>query len=455
MKYPGRYLFIIYTFVLIIYIANIFLQIQLLDDFLNIAAVILLIISFPGAPRLFKILGTGFMAVGFYFHFSVGGTLWEIPSLLTDNYSLLGLLLMLPWMKSVVESGRFDRHIARILERKAGDLGMLYPRSLFTSVLLTSFLNLSAAPITQGVLRKNLKDMSQRVRNSFISKASLRGTSIALVWSPLEVLIALTIFITGAAYVELLPWLLLTALLMFITDAVWNRFAWRKYKLDTEHMLELSGKEMRIIAGKMMHMLTALSLFLTAVILLGNITGLDFILTVTLVIFPFALLWSLWLKRHRRFLTLGWHTWKEKTNKMQNFFVLFISLSFFANTLAETDLLELLRTPINTFADYPLIIFMIIQGSFIFMSLFGVHPIATIGILSGVTPVILEIISPMSFSILLITSSIATLTVNTYGLFVQMTAINTGENPYRITWDNLPFAAVYCLIGMGVAYLLL
>ncbi|WP_147804196.1 hypothetical protein [Alkalicoccus halolimnae] len=455
MNHSGRYLFIVYTFVLIIYIANIFLEIRLLDDFLNISAVILLIISFPGAPRLFKILGTGFMAVGFYFHFSVGGTLWEIPSLLTDNYSLLGLLLMLPWMKSVVESGRFDRHIARILERKAGDLGMLYPRSLFTSVLLTSFLNLSAAPITQGVLRKNLKDMSQRVRNSFISKASLRGTSIALVWSPLEVLIALTIFITGAAYVELLPWLLLTALLMFITDAVWNRFAWRKYKLNTEHMLELSGKEMRIIAGKMMHMLTALSLFLAAVIILGNITGLDFILTVTLVIFPFALLWSFWLKRHRRFLILGWHTWKEKTNKMQNFFVLFISLSFFANTLAETDLLELLRTPINTFADYPLIIFMIIQGSFIFMSLFGVHPIATIGILSGVTPVILEIISPMSFSILLITSSIATLTVNTYGLFVQMTAINTGENPYRITWNNLPFAAVYCLIGMGVAYLLL
>lgn len=395
------------------------------------------------------------MGMGFYFHFSTGGSVGEIPSLLTDNYALLALLIMLPWMKSIVESGKFDRQISKLLEMNVEDLGKLYPRSLFTSVLLTAFLNLSAAPIAQSVLRKNLKELEQRKRNKFISKATLRGNSLALVWSPLEVLIALSIFITGVAYVELLPWLLFIAVTMFAIDAVWNRFALRQYKLDTEHMLVLTKAQTRIMIGKMIHMLVALSIFLVSVIFVGNATGFDFILTVTLIIFPFAFLWALWLKRVRRFLTIGWHTWKARTNTMQNFFVLFITLSFFANTLGETELLSALNSFIQVYAEVPIMIFLIIQASFIVLSLFGVHPIATIGILSGAAPVILETISPMSLSVILITSSIATLTVNTYGLFVQMTAVNIGENPYRISYYNLLFAALYCIVGMAVAYILL
>ncbi|SDN55182.1 hypothetical protein [Alkalicoccus daliensis] len=455
MKKVFSKLYILYAGVLIVYIMNIFMDNSYLHSFLNIAAVILLVVSFPGAPRLFKILGTGFMAAGLYFHFSTGGDFIQIPALLTDNYPLLALLLMLPWMKSVVESGKFDKQLSRILEMNTKDLGRLYQRSLFTSVLLTAFLNLSAAPVAQGVLRKNLKNMEQRQRNAFISKATLRGNSLALVWSPLEVLIALTIFITGVAYVELLPWLLLVAVIMFTLDALWNGYSLRKHEFQPVETKVLSKGQLRTLAVKMIQMFAALSAFLTAVIITGNATGLDFILTVTLIIFPFAFLWALFMKRVRRFLYLGWHNWKDRTNKMQNFFVLFISLSFFANALGETELLELLRMPIQDFADYPLVIFAIIQGSFIAMSLFGVHPIATIGILSGVAPVILETISPMSFSILLITSSIATLTVNTYGLFVQMTAVNIGENPYRITMHNLFFAFLYCVTGMFVAYLLL
>lgn len=455
MSKSASYLYIFYAAVIIVYIINIFLQLEIFTSFLSWAAILLLVVSFPGAPRLFKILGTFFMAMGFYFHLSTGGSLLEIPALLTDNYALLALLMMLPWMKSIVESGKFDRQLSRILEMNVEDLGKLYPRSLFTSVLLTSFLSLSAAPIAQSVLRKNLKDLEQRRRNKFISKATLRGNSLALVWSPLEVLVALSIFITGVAYVELLPWLLLIAVTMFLVDAVWNRFMLRKQKLNTEHMLVLNKDQIRLMVHKMIHMLTALSIFLASVIFVGNVTGFDFILTVTLIIFPFAFLWAVWLKRVRRFLVLGWHTWKAKTNTMQNFFVLFITLSFFANSLGETELLAVLRSSIEAYSEVPLVIFVIIQGSFILMSIFGVHPIATIGILSGVAPVILETISPMSLSILLITSSIATLTVNTYGLFVQMTAVNIGENPYRISLYNLSFAFLYCLTGMIVAYILL
>ncbi|MFC4737557.1 hypothetical protein ACFO4L_13220 [Bacillus daqingensis] len=455
MRWIQPYLYMIYTPVIALYLLVVFTGNPLLEWMLAPAAVVLLVLSYPGAPRLFKILGAGFMGAGAVFHWYAGGSLVEIPFLLTDNYGLLALLLMLPWMKSVVESGKFDRKIAELLRVNADSLGSLYPRSLFTSVILTAFLNLSAAPISQGVLRRNLASLPVRLRNTFISRATLRGNSLALIWSPLEVLIALTIFITGTAYLELLPWLLLIALLMFCGDALWNYVRYRNEPLDQEGMVSLDWSGWKRLAGSMIHLFAALSIFLAAVIIMGNVTGFDFILTVTLLIFPFAFCWSLVLRRRRRFLRIGWQTWKEKTNTMQHFFVLFLTLSFFAAALEQTGLLELLEAPVMYVQDYPILVFMLIQITFVFLSLFGVHPIATIGILSSLSPLLMSVISPLSLSIILITSSIATLTVNTYGLFVQITSANLSENPYRISLHNLGFAGAFFIVSIFVAYLVL
>ena len=47
------------------------------------------------------------------------------------------------------------------------------------------------------------------------------------------------------------------------------------------------------LAKKIIHLASALVLFLVLVIVCGTIFDVDFILTVTLLIFPFTLIWSL------------------------------------------------------------------------------------------------------------------------------------------------------------------
>ena len=46
------------------------------------------------------------------------------------------------------------------------------------------------------------------------------------------------------------------------------------------------------LAGKIIHLASALVIFLALVIGLGTLFDIDFILTVTLLIFPFTLVWS-------------------------------------------------------------------------------------------------------------------------------------------------------------------
>src|SRR5690606_1188558 len=103
--------------------------------------------------------------------------------------------------------------------------------------------------------------------NSFISTATLRGYTVSLLWSPLEILLATAIFLTGADYVSLLPWLLLISALTFILDSLWGRIFYKKHAYKQEHVKKIDYKE---VGKKLVHLLISLALFLTLVIVIGS-----------------------------------------------------------------------------------------------------------------------------------------------------------------------------------------
>ncbi|THE13588.1 hypothetical protein E1I69_06650 [Bacillus timonensis] len=450
-----RYLYLFYAFVFLLQTINVFIDSETINYILGVLSIIMLIVSFPLASGLFKILGGTFLAIGGYLFFATGQSLHVIPSLLTSNLSLLTLLAMLPWMNSIVRSGRFDRNLNLLMKVNVSDLGKLYPRSSLTTHILAAFLNLSAATISHDVLKSTLSSFSKEIRNSFITTASLRGYSLALLWSPLEIMVAVSIFATGVDYVTLLPWLILMAVTAYLLDSIFGRIYYKKYKFEQSSLTKQSMIDKKGIGKKMMQFIIALVLFLTLVIMIGNLVDLSFILTVTILIFPFSFVWSLMMKRRRSFWIIGWNNWKEKTNMMQNFIVLFISLSLFSTSLGDTAFLEAIQKPLSYVSEYPIVILFLIQVIFVFLSMFGIHPIATVGILTGIITPLLDILNPVSIALVLITGSVATFTVGTYGLLVTLTAMGTGQSPYRITVQNIPFAIGMWVLGTLVAYFLL
>ncbi len=456
MKYRiSRYIYFFYSFVFILHILNIFIDSERLDYFIGILAIVMITVSFSRATKLFQLLGSAFLFVGLLLFVSTNQPIHIIPSLLTSNMALLTLLAMLPWMSSVIWSGRFDKSLHSLMEANVADMGKLYTRSAGTTLSMAAFLNLSAISITQDILKKNLEKMDKSLQNKFMSTSTIRGFSLAVLWSPLEILVAVSIFVTGVSYVSLLPWLLLIGGITFLLDNIWGRFYFNKYPYGASGKNSDKNNSLKGQAGKFIHLILALGLFLTLVIISGSLLDIDFILSVTLLIFPFSFIWSLLIKRGRSFWILGWNTWKQRTNSMQNFIVLFISLAFFSNNLSNSSILDFIQSPVIMVSDYPLLIFFFVQCLFIFMSMFGIHPIAIIGILTGLLTALVDIYNPLSLAIVIVTSSMATLTVSTYGLIVTLTSMNTEQSPYRITWLNLPYALTFGGIGSIVAYFLL
>lgn len=448
--------YIIYTLMLGIYLVNIFLDHNVLLYMAGIIAIPVFIISFAAASRLFKILGTFFIGAGVILFVVSGESAAQIPIFLTSNMQLLAFLAVLPWMNSVVHAGRFDRKISQLLRADVDDLGKLYARSSITSYLLVCFINLSALPFSQQVLQDNLSAVSKKLRESFVSRTTLRAFAIALAWSPMEIMVAITIDATGVGYAAYLPWLLLCSLLVLAIEMLWGRIEFRKHPYTPANQkMKNESINWKTLIFKIIELFAALSVFLMAVLLIGNWTGFNFILTVTLVLIPFSMCWAFVIQRWHTFRIVGWSMWKQRTTNMQNFVVLFLALGLFSSSLNETPVLTLMQTPFEAASGFPLAILLLIQFTYLGLSMVGVHPIATIGILMEILPPLYETMNPLSIGIVLITGGLATATVGTFGITVTMTAQNTMQNPYKITYRNMPFALLYGGMGTLIAYLLL
>ncbi|SDN33002.1 hypothetical protein [Alkalicoccus daliensis] len=444
-----HYLF--FTCVVALYLLSLIINHYLLHYFLAFATIILFAMSFPYASFLFRLLAGIFGSIGLALLFIYPMAGMETILYVNENLSLLALLFMLPWMNSIVRAGRYDRRINELLSANVSDLGRLYQRASVTSYILVAFINLSALSLSQGVLKENMRNYELQLQQKFIVQTTLRAFAVALCWSPMEILVAISVDATGVSYFTMLPWLMLVSFLTLTLDGVVGRWRYRaiSYKAP-EKTVSTKGilKPISILTG-------ALSLFLLTIVAIGNLFELNFILTVTIVIFPFAFLWAASVRRIKSFLAVGLPVWKERNNHMQNFILLFVSLAFFSTALNQTPLLETIQSPFLAMEDTPWVVLFMIQFTYLLMSMIGIHPIATIAVLiEAITP-LFAAANPLSFSIVLVSGALATATVGTYGITVNISAMNTGLNPYRITWMNMPYALLYGGVGTVVAILLL
>ncbi|WLR48014.1 hypothetical protein LC065_01615 [Halobacillus litoralis] len=452
VRHLSNYLYIFYSFVFALNVVHVFWNHPTLYTIIGILGIVMLAISFPRSDRVFKILGMVLLVAGAFFFFSSETTFQEIPSFFAGNIGLLFLLSMLPWMNSVVKAGRYNKLLQSLLGSNAKGLGSLYVRSEVTMVSLAAFLNLSSATISQDLLKEQLKDVKTKVKNSFILMATLRGYSLALLWSPLEILLATSIFITGANYLEVLPWMLLIAVLGIFMDSFIGKMMFRKYEIEATSSIEKgTGKS----GKKLVQFIVALVLFLAVVVFLGNVIQLDFLFAVTVSIFPFAFTWAVLVKRKRSFLQIGWPTWKWKTNHLSNFIVLLLSLSFLTETLNASPYLKYLQDPLIALEGSPLLIMLFIQAAFLVMTLLGVHPLATMGIFGGVSELLIGTFPEVTLTILLSACAIATVPSAPYGLIVTITSVALRMNPYQIVLRNLPYSILLGFLGIGISLLTL
>src|SRR5690625_3352932 len=157
-----KHIYLFFSSVFLLHIVSVFIPSNTLSYLLGILSLIVLLISYRRASKLFQILAASFLTIGAILFFFADISLVEVIPFLGENLSLLTLLAVLPWMNSVVHAGRFDRLMSNVLKGNVKHLGALYRRSYTAMMSLTAFLNVSSAKIERDVLADNLQSVPKK-----------------------------------------------------------------------------------------------------------------------------------------------------------------------------------------------------------------------------------------------------------------------------------------------------
>jgi hypothetical protein len=441
-----------FTALFIVFVVETLTGFKELEVLEGILALLCLVISLPAARTMFKVISLIFLAAGIAFAVWGQITLSVFFEYMGSNVTLFSLLFVLPFINRTIVIGGYARHLSRWLNVQADHLGKLHVRATVVSYVLSLFLFLASIPLVHSVLNKHLQGQETDIRNRFMSTSILRGYGAVAVWSPVEPLVAMAVILTGASYVALLPFLLLVSLLIVVIAGIWGTLQFRSIPLDAS-VQNSEGK--RPAPVKFLSLFAGLTLLIASAYLLQTLLSITFFEAMTLLVMPFAAVWALVLGRFKRFASATRLQWKPGLADLPNLNVLFLSFGLFNKTITETPLLSILSEPVQAIAEWPVLLYLVVMAAGTIFPVVGIHPFVTMGLFGVVLQPVLGQLNPVSVAVVLISSCVTSSVIGAFSTTLSMTSGLLNINPYRITWWNCGFAAVFGLSGVAVGLLLL
>ncbi|WP_299092367.1 hypothetical protein [uncultured Metabacillus sp.] len=439
----------IYTLLIILYIVSRFFTDLFFSYCIGILALVTLLLSLFRAKGLYLISGICFLAIGILL-FLTGDHPWY--AFLLHFESMLGVLslfLVLPFINSIIRVGRYDINLGLLLKNEVDRLSKLYKRSFLVTHFLGLFLNIATLPLLKKSLDRTLSQLPKIMADRYYTQNILRSYALCLTWSPMEVMVSTSIDLTNKGYYQVFPIAFSIAIITILSDWLLSYFKYRNVSLVIENSSEISYKK---VYRKIVEMLFMLFLFIVSVSLLQKGIDRGFLFAVVLLIIPISIVWALYIRKIRRYFSITIPHWKERTKGLSNYFFMFLSAGLFVEMLSLSGHLTFLQSAFRSITDQSFVFYLMVGGYFLFTSFIGFHPLVSLTLLAELLKPILPEVSTISFTIVLISCSLATVMFSPFNLSVSILSDELKINPYRLGLWNIVFAIFYMLLSIFIAF---
>ncbi|KIL35821.1 hypothetical protein SD71_10470 [Cohnella kolymensis] len=359
---------------------------------------------------------------------------------------------MLPFINTIIYIERFDKTIESFLKQKISYWDQLYKRSTFANQVIANFLNVAAIPLIARSLKPTLGEFPKSKKHSFSSKMILRSYALALTWSPLDATVTSSIDFTGVNYLIVAPIMLSIAIAAIYADVGISFLRYRKIKFTPTVGLQHAGTV--TIKKKLLKLGIFISVFVGLASLVQSCLNQSFLISIVIVLPVYSLIWSLAVRKPKRYMSLIAGNWNNHTRGLSKYFFMFLSAGLFVKMAVASGAMELLQNFYEPFVDVPVYFYLLTAAFFLITSLVGFHPLIALAVYAAsLEPVIAEL-SIVPFTVVLIACSIASVMYSPFNLSVSVLANELKINPYRITSWNLAFAMLYVGFSITVAVVL-
>lgn len=409
------------------YIANVFLAQSLLALINTITLILAVILSFIATKGSTRMIAAVLFIVGAFLLFYTQAPLdiWE-KALLENGY-LLAMFIMVPLISLPVRYGGYDESLEALFDHFGNSKSRFYGLVSVMTAFLGVLVSIASVPLTCEVARSSHFAANARI----LATALSRGFITCLFWAPTTATIALSLQLTGANWLSVLPFGLLFAIIAgfigWIMTTIRENLIARRSQLNTS--LSKNKNDTHIDANlnssslhpskyevtshqphsgvfdrkKIIELVLFSVLYIVAVMLVGQCLRISIIVAVALMSILIPIIWMVAIKR----VTLFKQKVKDeyvavKLPNVKGQMILFTAAGVLASGISYSGVGEMAVTALlqitNGGALEATILVMVLA---LVCSAFGVHPLVYTTVIGGSLTAVQLGVSPVYMALLL------------------------------------------------------
>lgn len=414
------------------YIANVFLAqplLALINTIMLVLAVILSFIATKGSTRLIAAV-LFFIGAFLLIYAQAPLDVWE-KALLENGY-LLAMFIMVPLISLPVRYGGYNESLEALFERFGNSESRFYGLVSVMTAFLGVLVSIASVPLTCEVARSSRFAGNARV----LATALSRGFITCLFWAPTTATIALSLQLTGADWLSVLPFGLLFAIVAgfigWVMTTLRERFNVERFRaqdssnegngapIDTDPDVNpslssrqgegtKSSQSGTLDQKKIAELILFSVLYIVAVMLVGQCLGISIIVAVALMSILVPIVWMAAIKRTVLFKQKVKEEYVAvKLPNVKGQMILFTAAGVLASGISYSGVGEMVVTALlQVTNEGVLAVTILVMALALACSAFGVHPLVYTTVIGGslsaaqlgVSPVYLALLLAMGWAL--------------------------------------------------------
>lgn len=426
-------------------------------------SLVIVVVAFRSIKPFVRILGAAFLSTGVLLLAAHGASWTNYVLGFGSMLNILSLFALIPMIALPIELGQYALKVQAILYSKVKHSGMLYCITSLLSYILSSFMNLATLPMMYHSIHPALQYYPIKQKDRFISRAITHGYSMPILWTPAAPIVGIIVEMTGVSWSSILPIVIPFSLMGLALD--WFMGSWvagrRLKKISLTALEEISAaRESAVVhqtdgtnEGKGSHpgqILIAIVVLNILVFVMERFTHMGFLLLVSMIVIPFAFVWSLMLGKGKAFITRSRALLPSHVLKMKDQFFVFLSAGFMISAIKSTGSDHTINEGIMAIqhfigSDLFLLMIPLIPLALAFI---GLHPAVGLALSAeSLNPQDLGI-SVQLMAIAMLTGAAAAFLMGPYNATAGMMSNLIGKSSYKVSNWNAPFTIAYLMMAM-------
>ncbi|NWQ44051.1 hypothetical protein MLOOGBEN_25445 [Bacillus sp. EB106-08-02-XG196] len=422
---------------------------------LSILCLIIVCFTFFLAKRSVQILGGAFLLLGLTLLWTSGAQWHQYILSFGPMLDLITLFTLVPILGIPIKLGGYSGGIQTIIQKKVNNSGQLYIITSGISYFFSIFMNLATLPMTYYSIRPSLNMFSVENKERFMSRAITRGFAMPLLWAPVTPIVGIVISVTDVRWISILPYVIPLSILGLGMD--WFIGARRSKKMHTSvqdvsaHETAATIEQGQINSpGRILQIFLAILIFVIAISIAESLFHYSFLILVSFLVIPFALVWSLFLKKGAEFGSQLMKHFHSFSISMKDQFFIFLSAGFFISTITVSHTNEWLNDWILTFINVAgveifMILLPLVPLAFAFL---GLHPAVSLALMTGGLDISALGLNPHILTVAMLAGAVASFLVGPYNATLGLMSNLVKDTSYKVSNWNIAFTSFYIIVVM-------